>query len=240
MRTGSALTFRKVLPMHLAVTLGAEGLSVANLVTKVGKVGKRLDMVGVQFRTALTAFLASVIVTLKDSLSPFAESVSVTRSFVVKGNPTLPVGCVFTGHVLLSAVAGAILSAISPVVELRTAVFASVLVGRSTIGPALFRAEARRLSAILFLLVLRSADLTRKGYAVASSGCRALTGAIFRVFTPRVVLFAALRASMCDFKPFRHRAKYTRGALLCFFDPGYCAVILERCSESGMDCELIE
>jgi DNA modification methylase len=23
-------------------------------------------------------------------------------------------------------------------------------------------------------------------------------------------------------------------------DPGYCAVILERCSEAGMECELIE
>jgi len=237
-RGGPAVT--KVFAVLFAVAIKAKRFAVAYLVAEGRMVRKGLDVMSVELYARCTAFLARIVVALKHRLAPLTELGAVSGSFIAQRRTTFPVWGFFTLHVFVGTCLATVAPIFAPMPKFLAAVFAGVLVLMAPICPALLGAEPRRIGTVLLGFVLLPAHLTGKRDAVTPRGGRALTGAVLGILAPRVIGGATLLAGFGNLKASRHRVNARSGNCYVPFDPAYCAVILERCSQAGMECEQIE
>lgn len=142
--------------MNALVTGHTKGLTVVNIKHKFWKIRYWFYVVSVNIATFCSAFLAGVIVSLINCITPLSKIATSLRSLSVKGLSALPYwGCV-SGSPFDNAFIGAEFSTMVNSVKLFTARFASFVKWLTAIRPARFRTVFGGVRAIGFDFVGRS------------------------------------------------------------------------------------
>ena len=129
----------KFTTMNVFVTGYTKGLTIVNVKHKFWKICYRLYVVGVNIATLFSAFLAGVIVTLINCITPLSKVATSLRSLSMKGFSAFPYwGCV-SGSPFNNAFVRAEFSTMVNSVKLFTARFAGFVKWLTAIRPARFR-----------------------------------------------------------------------------------------------------